>query len=88
MRTVPKASAILGILLNLLILSISLLLFTRLGLLVDAASIFIILSAVMGCFFSTALLHDGEQTRTEAAHGEVREHDNDRTGKALGPEVA
>jgi adenylate cyclase len=53
MRAVPKGSAILGILLNLLILASGLLFFKYLGLLVDAASIFIILSAVMGCFFST-----------------------------------
>src|SRR5471032_104813 len=35
--------------------------FIRFGLLVDAAAIFIILSAVMGCFFSSALLHAQEQ---------------------------
>jgi adenylate cyclase len=86
MRAVPKASAILGVLLNLLILSSGLLFFRYLGLLVDAASIFIILSAVMGCFFSTALLHD--DTQLEAAHAQVREDDNDRTGNAPGPEVA
>ncbi|HTJ93374.1 MAG TPA: CHASE2 domain-containing protein [Pararobbsia sp.] len=55
-RAVPKASAVLGITLNLLTLYSCILLFKYLGLLVDAASIFIILSAVMGCFFSTALL--------------------------------
>lgn len=61
MRAVPKASAVLGIALNLLLLSGSLLVFTRFGLLVDAASIFIVLSAVMGCFLSTALLHIGDK---------------------------
>jgi adenylate cyclase len=86
MRTVPKASAVLGVLLNLLILSSGLVFFRYLGLLVDAASIFIILSAVMGCFFSTALLHDDVQPK--AAHAKVREDDNDRTGNAAGPEVA
>ncbi|CAM2156710.1 CHASE2 domain-containing protein [Pararobbsia alpina] len=55
-RAVPKASAIMGISLNLLTLYSCILLFRYFGLLVDAASIFIILSAVMGCFFSTALL--------------------------------
>jgi adenylate cyclase len=88
MRAVPKASAIFGILLNLLILSSGLLFFKYLGLLVDAASIFIILSAVMGCFFSTALLHDDAQTKPEAAHTQVREDGDDRTGKAPGPELA
>ncbi|MHB9835742.1 CHASE2 domain-containing protein [Paraburkholderia terrae] len=65
-RAVPKASAVLGLLLNLLLLASCLLLFKYSGLLVDAASIFIILSAVMGCFFSTALLDLGVQTRREA----------------------
>ncbi|WP_242684083.1 CHASE2 domain-containing protein [Paraburkholderia hospita] len=65
-RAVPKASAVLGVLLNLLLLASCLLLFKYFGLLVDAASIFIILSAVMGCFFSTALLDLGVQTRREA----------------------
>jgi len=51
MRAVPKASAVLGIVLNLLLLSLSFLVFVRLGLLVDATSIFIVLSAVMSCFF-------------------------------------
>jgi adenylate cyclase len=88
MRAVPKASAIVGILLNLLILSSGLFFFRYLGLLVDAASIFIILSAVMGCFFSTALLHDDAHTMREAARAQVRDDDNDRTGKAPGPEVA
>ena len=60
-RAVPKASAILGICLNLLTLYSCLLIFRYVGLLVDAASIFIILSAVMGCFFSTALLDNDAQ---------------------------
>jgi len=63
---VPKASAVLGVVLNLLLFAGSLLLFWYFGLLVDAASIFIILSAVMGCFFSTALLDLSVQTRREA----------------------
>ncbi|MBN3761951.1 CHASE2 domain-containing protein [Burkholderia sp. Ac-20365] len=65
-RAVPKASAVLGVVLNLLLFAGSLLLFWYFGLLVDAASIFIILSAVMGCFFSTALLDLSVQTRREA----------------------
>ena len=56
MRTVPKASAVVGVGLNLPILWSCMLLFKMFGLLVDAASIFIILSAVMGMFFSTALV--------------------------------
>ncbi|GAB2922655.1 hypothetical protein GCM10027093_72180 [Paraburkholderia jirisanensis] len=63
-RTVPKASAILGIGLNALSLLSCLLLFRYFGLLVDAASIFIILSAVMGSFFSVLLIDN--QTRGTA----------------------
>jgi adenylate cyclase len=85
MKSVPKASGILGVLLNLVILSSGLLFFKYLGLLVDAASVFIILSAVMGCFFSSALLHDGAEP--EAAHAQVLEDDNNRTGNASVPKV-
>ncbi|WP_109479939.1 CHASE2 domain-containing protein [Paraburkholderia sp. C35] len=65
-RTVPKASAVLGIVLNLLLLASCLLLFRYSGLLVDATSIFIILSAVMGCFFSSALLDPGVRKQRAA----------------------
>jgi adenylate cyclase len=82
MRAVPKASAVLGLVLNLLILSSGFFFFRYFGLLVDAASIFIILSAVMSCFFSTALLHD--DARPQTAHAQVREDDNSRTGNAPG----
>jgi adenylate cyclase len=81
-RAVPKASAVLGLVLNLLILSSGFFFFRYFGLLVDAASIFIILSAVMSCFFSTALLHD--DAGPQAAHAQVREDDNTRTGNAQG----
>ncbi|CAH2807042.1 MAG: Adenylate cyclase (EC [uncultured Paraburkholderia sp.] len=50
-RTVPKASTVLGIFLYLMNGPCYFFIFMRFGLLVDAASIFIILSAVMGCFF-------------------------------------
>ncbi|MEM5425448.1 CHASE2 domain-containing protein [Paraburkholderia ferrariae] len=56
MRAVPKASAIIGLTLNLLTLSICFLVFRYFGFLVDAASIFIILSAVMGSFFTISLM--------------------------------
>jgi len=57
----------------------------RFGLLVDAASIFIILSAVMGCFFAPALLHAGERSRTEGMRATGRENDSEHTGKETGP---
>ena len=66
-RTVPKASAILGIALNALSLLSCLLLFRYSGLLVDAASIFIILSAVMGSFFSVLVLDSSVQGRSRHA---------------------
>jgi adenylate cyclase len=81
MRTVPKASAVLGLLLNLLILSSGFLFFRYFGLLVDAASIFIILSAVMSCFFSTALLH--EDTRPAVGHVHGRAAENERRGREV-----
>ena len=85
LRAVPKGSTFLGVFLHLLNLLCCFFIFMRFGLLVDAASIFIILSAVMGCFFSPALLHVDEQTRTKATRAQGSEDDNDRTGKAPGP---
>ncbi|MGF6757122.1 CHASE2 domain-containing protein [Paraburkholderia sp. GAS42] len=84
-RVVPKGVAALGVFLHVLNILCCFYIFMRVGLLVDAASIFIILSAVMGCFFTPALLHVDKQTRTEATHAQGREGDNDRTGKAPGP---
>lgn len=78
MRAVPKASAVLGIVLNLLLLSLSFLVFVRLGLLVDATSIFIVLSAVMSCFFSTNLLHADEKARHVAALAQGQGTDAER----------
>ncbi|CAN7756693.1 CHASE2 domain-containing protein [Caballeronia sp. LjRoot34] len=84
-RTVPKGSAILGVLLHLLNLLCCFFIFIRFGLLVDAASIFIILSAVVGCFFAPALLHVGERTGAETPPATGREGDSGHTGKAPGP---
>jgi adenylate cyclase len=81
LRAVPKASTVLGVLLHVLNVVCCFFIFVRLGLLVDAASIFIILSAVMGCFFSRTLLQIAEQSRTDAAYAQEREGD-DPTGKA------
>lgn len=76
-RTVPKASTILGLSLNLLILYNCLLIFRFFGLLVDAASIFIILSAVMSCFFSTALLDHAVKRNPKTAPAPVNAFDRD-----------
>ena len=83
-RVVPKGVAALGIFLHLLNLLCCFYLFIRFGLLVDAAAIFIILSAVMGCFLSPALLHLQEQTRPEAASAQAQEAAKDTAGKAPG----
>ncbi|RKP53668.1 CHASE2 domain-containing protein [Pararobbsia silviterrae] len=79
MRTVPKASAVVGVGLNLLILWSCMVLFRAFGLLVDAASIFIILSAVMGSFFSTALA-DGD-ARHKTAPAPTASDDHGRIGR-------
>jgi CHASE2 domain-containing sensor protein len=84
-KAFPKGPAVIGLCLHLLNLLCCFLIFMHLGLLIDAASIFIILSAVMGCFFSPALLRVDEQARTEVTHAQGREGDNERAGKARGP---
>jgi CHASE2 domain-containing sensor protein len=84
LRAVPKASTVLGVCLHLLNVLCCFYIFVRLGLLVDAASIFIILSAVMGCFLSPTLINAVEASRTGAAHAQARE-DDEPTSKAPGP---
>lgn len=79
-RAVPKATAIIGVALNLLTLSCCFLLFKYLGLLVDAVSIFIILSAVVGCFFTTAMLETEEQLRAGVSRAQARDADRARVG--------
>ncbi|QQC67250.1 CHASE2 domain-containing protein [Paraburkholderia ginsengisoli] len=81
-RAVPKGATVIGLLLHLLNLLCCFYIFVRFGLLVDAAAIFIILSAVMGCFLSPALLHQQEQNRLEAVRAQARQADQDSTGKA------
>ncbi|SDR50327.1 adenylate cyclase [Paraburkholderia fungorum] len=77
-RAVPKGTAFVGLLLHFANLLCCYYIFIRFGLLVDAAAIFIILSAVMGCFFSSSLLHAQEQVKAEAAQAAEREADSDR----------
>jgi CHASE2 domain-containing sensor protein len=81
-RVVPRGVAAVGIFLHLLNLLCCFYIFVRFGLLVDATSTFIILSAVMGCFFSPALLRADEQARAETARSLARERDSERTGNA------
>jgi adenylate cyclase len=85
MKSVPTASAVFGLLLHLLNVVCCFYIFVRFGLLVDAASIFIILSAVMGCFFSRTFLLAAEQSRAEATLAHKRENANDQTGNAREP---
>lgn len=84
MRTVPKASALVGLGLNLLILWSCMLLFRAFGLLVDAASIFIILSAIIGSFFSTALVEAELQATPLKAQTEDPPDDRGRIGPETG----
>jgi len=86
MRAVPKASAIIGIALNLIVVSISFVMFRYFGLLADATSVFIILSAVMASFFTTALGSNEPQATKEPAYvrTSIDKDDEDHTGKAPG----
>ncbi len=77
-RAEPKALAIIGVALNLLILSVCFGLFRYTGLLVDAVSIFIILSTVMGSFFSTMLL-DSDASAPARDAGKPADKPRDRT---------
>jgi adenylate cyclase len=82
-RAVPKASGILGVILNLLLLYSCMMLFRYFGLLVDAAAMFIILSAVMGCFFTTALLaNDAPSRQSVVPPSALPDASDDRTGPA------
>jgi adenylate cyclase len=83
-NTVPKASAIVGVALNLLTLSVSLLLFRYFGLLADAASAFIILFAVVGSFFSVSVLASETRARPDYVRASAAPDDDDRTGQAAG----
>ncbi|CAG9257107.1 CHASE2 domain-containing protein [Paraburkholderia unamae] len=67
MRTVPKASTIVGLALNLLTLAVCFAVFQYFGFLVDAASIFIILSAVMGSFFTISIMETDKPDKPETA---------------------
>jgi adenylate cyclase len=66
-KAMPKGIALVGVSLHLLNVLCCFYIFIRFGYLVDAAAIFIILSAVMGCFLSSSLLHQQEQAAAEAA---------------------
>ncbi|WP_233866820.1 CHASE2 domain-containing protein [Paraburkholderia adhaesiva] len=86
MHTVPKASAVIGISLNVVTLSVCFIAFKYFGFLVDAASIFIILSAVMSSFFSITLTDPSTQSGTHAAStkaAEAFDHRGNVAGEAL-----
>ncbi|WP_233828837.1 CHASE2 domain-containing protein [Paraburkholderia sp. ZP32-5] len=80
-NTVPKAPAILGLVLNLLMFSVSIALFKYFGLLADAASAFIILSAVMGSFFTTFVLPQETQTRPDDHHARASQSNNNKASQ-------
>ncbi|WP_260854431.1 CHASE2 domain-containing protein [Paraburkholderia sp. BCC1884] len=83
-RKVPKATALLGLSLHLLNLLCCFYIFVHFGLLVDAAAIFIILSAVMGCFFSPSLRVE-EQKKADAVIAQRDQDASDRSGKSSSP---
>jgi adenylate cyclase len=87
-KAVPNASAVLGVVLNLLLLASCLVLFKYVGLLVDAASIFIILSAVMGCFFTTALLDLSALGWRHATRGRTAQDDASRGAQTAETQAA
>ncbi|WP_083654779.1 CHASE2 domain-containing protein [Burkholderia sp. SRS-W-2-2016] len=67
MKAVPRGLAVVGVSLHLLNVLCCFYIFVRFGFLIDAAAIFIILSAVMGCFLSPTLLHQLEGGAGEQA---------------------
>jgi CHASE2 domain-containing sensor protein len=81
-KAVPKGVAMAGLSLHLLNLLCCFYIFIRFGLLVDAAAIFIILSAVMGCFLSPALLHQHEQAGAEPTLAPIDAAGKNSAGKA------
>jgi adenylate cyclase len=85
-RAVPKGTALAGLALHFVNLLCCYYIFIHFGFLVDAAAIFIILSAVMGCFFSSSLLHAQERAKAEAAQAAVldaqRKESNENDAKA------
>ena len=69
LRRYPKASGAIGIGLNLLLVALGFVLFRVYGLLVDTASSFIVLSAVMGSLLASALSHiEKEKTLTNTVN--------------------
>ncbi|MEW9583475.1 CHASE2 domain-containing protein [Paraburkholderia sp. DGU8] len=81
-KAVPKGVAVAGLSLHLLNLLCCFYIFIRFGLLVDAAAIFIIPSAVMGCFLSPALLHQHEQAGAEPTLAPIDAAGKNSAGKA------
>jgi adenylate cyclase len=67
LKTFPKGITLVGVSLHLLNVLGCFYIFVRFGFLVDAAAIFIILSAVMGCFLTPSLLHEQKAAAAEAA---------------------
>ena len=67
LRHVPKAKEMLGLLCNLLLLSSGFLVFSRYGYLLDAGSVFVVLSVVLGSLVSSALVEIEQKRKDEEA---------------------
>lgn len=88
LRNVPRASIVLGLLLNGIILTTGFVIFSQTGLLVDAAAMFIVLSATMGSLISSATIEiDAKAKQAEALKQELRLEEAYRAGQAAGMSV-
>lgn len=89
LRNVPRASIVLGLVLNGIILSMGFVVFSQTGLLIDAAAVFIVLSATMGSLISSAMLEIDLKAKQAAALGqEQRVADAYQAGLAAGGNAA
>jgi adenylate cyclase len=89
LRNVPRASLVLGLVLNGAILTMGFAVFSQTGLLIDAAAVFIVLSATMGSLISSAMLEIDLKAKQAAALGqEQRVADAYQAGLAAGGNAA
>lgn len=89
LRNVPRASIVLGLVLNGIILSMGFAVFSQTGLLIDAAAVFITLSATMGSLISSAMLEiDSKAKQVEALRQEQRVDDAYQAGLAASGNAA
>lgn len=71
LRNVPRASVPIGILINSIIITGGFLFFSHYGIFIDAASIFIVVSAVMSSLVASALVEIEKEKKAAAAQAQV-----------------